>query len=271
MSVLRPLINGTLRSVPTVRNCLVRSTVCMAPIITKRWNATAATPPAAATPSLQQTQEEEDPRVAMLEATMPFIPQYGWSMESLIHGARSLGYPSVAHGMFPGGEAGLIDAYLAYSRENFVKLVKEKMVKGELEGLSTNERVKVLTSLRLDMNKPYIQKWPEALAIMARPSNVAMSLKHLGDIADDIWYYAGDRSPDMNWYTKRASLAAIYSSADMFMTRDLSPNYTETDRFLERRLDEAAWFGSSARQLGTMLTFGAKSLASAFANRGGRF
>lgn len=53
----------------------------------------------------------------------------------------------------------------------------------------------------------------------------------------------------MNWYTKRASLAAIYSSADMFMTRDLSPNYTETDRFLERRLDEAAWFGSSARQV----------------------
>lgn len=32
---------------------------------------------------------------------------------------------------------------------------------------------------------------------MARPSNVAMSLKHLGDIADDIWYYAGDRSPDV--------------------------------------------------------------------------
>lgn len=27
--------------------------------------------------------------------------------------------------------------------------------------LSMNDRVKVLTSLRLDMNKPYIQKWPE--------------------------------------------------------------------------------------------------------------
>ena len=53
----------------------------------------------------------------------------------------------------------------------------------------------------------------------------------------------------MNWYTKRASLAAIYSSADMFMTRDLSPNYIETERFLERRLNDAAWFGSSARQV----------------------
>jgi ubiquinone biosynthesis protein COQ9 len=37
----------------------------------------------------------------------------------------------------------------------------------------------------------------KALAIMARPSNVSMSLKHLGDIADDIWYFAGDRSPDV--------------------------------------------------------------------------
>lgn len=33
---------------------------------------------------------------------------------------------------------------------------------------------------------------------MARPSNVGMSLKHLGDIVDDIWWYSGDRSPDVS-------------------------------------------------------------------------
>lgn len=27
--------------------------------------------------------------------------------------------------------------------------------------VSMNERVQILTSLRLDMNKPYIKKWPE--------------------------------------------------------------------------------------------------------------
>lgn len=53
----------------------------------------------------------------------------------------------------------------------------------------------------------------------------------------------------MNWYTRRASLAAIYSAADIFMTQDVSPNYTETERFLERRLNEAAWIGSSTRQV----------------------
>jgi ubiquinone biosynthesis protein COQ9 len=53
----------------------------------------------------------------------------------------------------------------------------------------------------------------------------------------------------MNWYTRRASLAACYSAADVFMTQDLSPNYTETERFLERRLDQAAWVGSSTHQV----------------------
>lgn len=64
---------------------------------------------------------------------MPFVAQYGWSMESLIHGARALGYPSVAHGMFPGGEAGLIDAYLAEQRKQFAQLAKDKYISGELQ------------------------------------------------------------------------------------------------------------------------------------------
>ncbi|KAI8365645.1 COQ9-domain-containing protein [Choanephora cucurbitarum] len=215
--------------------------------------------------------QPKDPRVELLEATLPFVQKHGWSMESMMQGARSLGYPSVAHGIFSGGEAGLIDVHLAVQRENFVKQIKEKAEQGELEGLTMNEKIKLLTSMRLELNKPYIKQWPEALAIMARPSNVPMSLKHLGDIVDDIWYYAGDRSPDFNWYTKRASLAAVYSATDIFMTQDLSPNYIETERFLSRKLDQANWIGSSARQLGTMLEFGARSMLSAVANRGGRF
>ncbi|KAI9469815.1 MAG: COQ9-domain-containing protein [Benjaminiella poitrasii] len=277
MSYLRTAILKSLCSSTVLRQPIKQTAIRCLPVLqqTQRTFVAASTSDNKP-PSLPLQKEEKalpppkDPREDMFHATLPFIPQYGWSMESLIHGARCLGYPSVAHGMFPGGEAGLIDAYLLYQRKMFADKVKEKYLKGELERLSINERVKVLILLRLDMNKPYIKKWPEALAIMARPSNVSMSLKHLADIADDIWYYAGDRSPDMNWYTKRGSLAAIYSAADLFMTRDLSQNYIETERFLDRRLDQAAWLGSSARQLGTMLTFGAKSMVSALANRGGR-
>ncbi|KAG1437328.1 hypothetical protein G6F56_013160 [Rhizopus delemar] len=74
------------------------------------------------------------PQADMLKATMNYVPEYGWSMQSLLHGARHLGYPSVVHGVFPGGEAGLIDAYLKDARTTYTQLVEEKLAKGELEG-----------------------------------------------------------------------------------------------------------------------------------------
>jgi len=48
------------------------------------------------------------------------------------------------------------------------------------------------------MIAPYIDRWPEALAIMAQPSNVPMSLNHLAKIVDEIWYLAGDKSADVS-------------------------------------------------------------------------
>jgi ubiquinone biosynthesis protein COQ9 len=47
------------------------------------------------------------------------------------------------------------------------------------------------------MIAPYIDRWPEALAIMGQPSNVPMSLNHLAKIVDEIWYLAGDKSADV--------------------------------------------------------------------------
>lgn len=51
---------------------------------------------------------------------------------------------------------------------------------------------------RLGMIAPYVDRWPEALAIMGQPSNVAMSLGHLAKIVDEIWYLAGDKSADVS-------------------------------------------------------------------------
>lgn len=45
---------------------------------------------------------------------------------------------------------------------------------------------------------PYKEKWAQALAIMAMPQNVPQSLANLLTLADDICYYAGDRSVDVS-------------------------------------------------------------------------
>ena len=48
------------------------------------------------------------------------------------------------------------------------------------------------------------------MAIKAYPNNLSSSLERFATMVDDIWYYAGDRSTDFNWYTKRGILAAVY-------------------------------------------------------------
>ena len=52
--------------------------------------------------------------------------------------------------------------------------------------------------------------WHEAMALLAHPQAAGDALSLLGHLVDDIWYLAGDKSHDYNWYTKRASLAFIY-------------------------------------------------------------
>ena len=55
----------------------------------------------------------------------------------------------------------------------------------------------------------------QALAVMAQPSHVGTSIAELARLSDEIWFLAGDTSVDTSWYTKRASLSAIYSSTGM--------------------------------------------------------
>jgi ubiquinone biosynthesis protein COQ9 len=51
---------------------------------------------------------------------------------------------------------------------------------------------------RLRMITPYLDTWPQAMAIMALPQNSITSLKNLAQLVDEIWYYAGDRSVDVS-------------------------------------------------------------------------
>ncbi|KAL1597226.1 Ubiquinone biosynthesis protein coq9, mitochondrial [Paraconiothyrium brasiliense] len=83
----------------------------------------------------------------------------------------------------------------------------------------------------------------KALAIMAQPSYAPASLAELARLADEIWYLAGDESVDSSWYTKRASLSAIYSATEVFMTQDTSKNFIETEQFLDSRLRDVMKVG----------------------------
>lgn len=51
---------------------------------------------------------------------------------------------------------------------------------------------------RLLMNTPYMKQWPQALALLAMPNNIHLSMPTVLKLADDICYHAGDRSVDVS-------------------------------------------------------------------------
>ena len=94
---------------------------------------------------------------------------------------------------------------------------------------------------------------------MSLLGNIPASLKELHDLADEIWYLAGDTSVDTSWYTKRASLAALYASSELFMTTDTSKNYKDTEQFVDRRLEDLQRVGGTIGHLGQFVGFWAGS------------
>lgn len=99
----------------------------------------------------------------------------------------------------------------------------------------------------------------QALAVMAQPTYAPASVKELALLVDEIWYLAGDVAVDPSWYTKRASLSAIYAAAELFMTNDRPPDFHETRKFLRRRLSEASEIGDATRSVREWLSFTASA------------
>ncbi|PNW81999.1 hypothetical protein CHLRE_06g269550v5 [Chlamydomonas reinhardtii] len=110
--------------------------------------------------------------------------------------------------------------------------------KDEMQAMDLDARVAKALQLRLEMLVPYMDTWPQALAVAAKPSNAGRSLKLLYQLVDDIWAALGDQSTDSSWYTKRALVAGAYTATSLYMITDYSPGFRDTWAALRRRVAE---------------------------------
>ncbi|RSL87449.1 hypothetical protein CEP51_002252 [Fusarium floridanum] len=194
-----------------------------------------------------------DAEKAILSAAYKHIPEHGFSQKTLGLGAREAGYLDISASVIPDGAFGLIRYHLATQREALAARSKELFPENDQSGIAT--RVEALTWERLMGNKEVLDRWQEALAIMAQPSYVPASLKELAKLSDEIWFLSGDKAVDPSWYSKRASLSMIYSTSELFMTNDRSPDFIETRQFLQRRLGEVKSLGSLVGSFGQWAGF----------------
>lgn len=164
-----------------------------------------------------------------------------WTIEALAAGATDMGYPSVAHGMFPRGAIELVDYFMDKCNDE----LREKLIASTelLQTMSVTDRLKFGVRARLELIAPVLSTWPQAMGLGASPQNAPTTFNKLAKLSDEIWYFAGDKSTDASWYTKRALLTGIYASTELFMLSDASPSFQETWAFLDRRIDESIALG----------------------------
>ena len=69
------------------------------------------------------------------------------------------------------------------------------------------------------------------------PTNLLSGNKSYTQTCDLIWNYAGDKSTDFNYYTKRGLLLPVYLSAKAFYISDNSKGHEKTKKFIKNALD----------------------------------
>ncbi|KAG5983889.1 hypothetical protein E4U55_006874 [Claviceps digitariae] len=206
---------------------------------------------------ISQSQSMNAAEDAILSAAYRHVPKHGFSNQSLNLGARDAGYLDISPTRQRLG--------LASKCQTILK-TKEKSP----HDVCVESKIADIMWARLLANEDIIHKWQEALAIMAQPSYIPVTMRELALLSDDIWYLAGDKSVDFSWYTKRASLSMVYSTTELFMTNDKSPGFFDTHSFMLRRLDETKTLRGLVDSISTWTSFTMKSSVNLLRSRGNK-
>ncbi|KAE8356897.1 COQ9-domain-containing protein [Aspergillus coremiiformis] len=204
--------------------------------------------------------EYTNSQTTILSAALRHVPTHGFTRNALTLGARDSGFLDVSVQLFPRGEFDLVLFWLASRRgllrasvEDGLFEKDERVMAGQT--LSVEEKTKLLIIKRLKMNTEIRHQWQDALALMSLLENIPLSLSELHALSSEILTLAGDASVDASWYTKRLSVAAIYASSEVVMTRDQSPGLSETEVFVDRRVEDSTAIGEKLTGLKQCLGF----------------
>ncbi|KAF1916383.1 COQ9-domain-containing protein [Ampelomyces quisqualis] len=206
----------------------------------------------------------------ILSSAYAHVPSYGFTIDALKLGARDAGYLDASTNLFPRGAFDLVNYHLVTQRLALKDGVQFLDHEESGKKMGVGSKVRTLTLARLRANEPVIHRWQEALAIMAQPSYIPASLSELAKLADEIWFLAGDQSVNSSWYSKRASLSTIYSATETYMTQDKSPDFLETEQFLDNRLEDLMKVGGFMGVLGEWMNYTGHATVNVLRSKGVR-
>jgi ubiquinone biosynthesis protein COQ9 len=182
-------------------------------------------------------------RERLIEAMLPDVPFDGWTQRALRSAARRTGISyEEATALFPRGAPDMVAAMSHWADRQMLHRLETALLQaaGD-EPLGLSRRVALAIHIRFEVVLPWREAVRRGLSVLTLPQNAPLGLRLLYESVDAIWEGVGDHPTDFSYYTKRASLAAILAAATLYWLEDRSPNFEDTDAFVERRLADLYW------------------------------
>ncbi len=202
-----------------------------------------------------ETLSDEEMRRLILDEMLAEAAFEGFTSQSLKSAAKAADLDPVAldaglvRRLFP---AGIADILSYWSQEEDRAMV-EAFADLNPKPHGVTKKITWLIRQRiegLDWNREAARR---AASNMAMPHNHPLGAQLVWKTADTMWRTIGDTSTDFNWYTKRASLGAIYTAT---MSRWFADNgavseepYSKTWAFLDARIENLMQFEKAKGQV----------------------
>ncbi|MDO6734490.1 COQ9 family protein [Octadecabacter sp. 1_MG-2023] len=176
--------------------------------------------------------------LTLLEAILPHVAFDGWSDEAFVAAAQDCDLSKDdARAICP---RGAVDLAVLFHTEGDAAMVAA-LAEADLSEMRFRDKVAHAARLRLDAvaDKEAVRR---GTVLFALPHMAPIGSKLIWGTADAIWTALGDTSDDVNWYTKRATLSAVYGSVVLYWLGDDSPDHSATDEFIDRRIENVMQF-----------------------------
>lgn len=190
--------------------------------------------------------ERSPERDALIDALVPHVPALGWTMAAARAAAPEAGLdPADIALLFPGGAAELVEAWCDLADRRMA----EEVAGIDLAGWKAPQRVRAVIATRLALHRPHKEAVRRGLGLLSLPQHAAASARTVARTANAIWYAAGDSAVGFDWYTKRATLAAVYGATLLAWLSDPADDDRATLAFLDRRLADVGAIGGVRKRI----------------------
>lgn len=172
---------------------------------------------------------------ALVEAMLSHAAFDGWSVSALAAAARDLDLdPTLPERLFPGGGTEVVAHFVDLAD----RAMAEDLAAGDSAGAGVGAKVFEAIQVRLGRWGEHREAIRRAASLLSLPQNLPLAMRLTWGTADAIWRAVGDQSHDFSWYTKRATLSAVYSSTLLYWLDDTSEGAADSWAFLRRRLND---------------------------------